>query len=296
MQLGTLKISPAWQQKLKASGDLMRVSKPIGTYLLLWPALWALWIAAEGIPPVSLLVIFCLGTFLMRSAGCVINDIADRNIDGHVKRTAQRPLPAGRISTKEAIFLFVALLLASFLLVLFTNRTTVWLSFGGVVLAACYPFMKRYTHLPQVVLGMAFAWAVPMAFSASLEEVPATGWLIYIATVLWTVVYDTMYAMVDRDDDIRIGVKSTAVLFGDMDKVIIAVLQLITLTILIMVGVKLSLSFWFYLGVLVMGGLFVYQQYLIRERQREACFTAFLNNNYAGMAVFIGLFLHYLTT
>lgn len=296
MQLGTQIINPVWQQKLKACGELMRVSKPIGTYLLLWPALWALWIAADGTPSVNLLIIFGLGTFLMRSAGCVINDFADRKIDGHVKRTAQRPLPAGRISAKEAMILFAVLLLASFILVLFTNPITIYLSFGGVVLASCYPFMKRYTHLPQVVLGMAFAWAVPMAFSATLGEVPATGWLIYIATVLWTVIYDTMYAMVDRDDDIRIGVKSTAVLFGDMDKAIIGLLQLLTLMIFIMLGVKLELSIWFYLGVAVMGGLFIYQQYLIRERQREACFTAFLNNNYAGMAVFIGLFIHYLAT
>jgi 4-hydroxybenzoate polyprenyltransferase len=294
MQPGTQNTSPAWQ-KLKACGDLMRISKPIGSFLLLWPALWALWIAAEGIPSYGLLFIFILGTFLMRSAGCVINDFADRNIDAHVKRTAQRPLPAGRISAKEALILFVVLLLASFALVLFTNTTTVYLSIGAVILAFCYPFMKRYTQLPQVVLGMAFSWAVPMAFSATLGEVPLISWLIYTAAVIWTVVYDTMYAMVDRDDDIRIGVKSTAVLFGDMDKVIIGILQLLTLIILLMVGAQLHLSIWFYLGVTVMAGLFIYQQYLIRERQREACFTAFLNNNYAGMAVFIGLFLHYLT-
>lgn len=296
MQLGTLKISPVWQQKLKACGELMRVSKPIGTYLLLWPALWSLWIAADGIPSVSLLIIFILGTFLMRSAGCVINDYADRNIDGHVKRTAQRPLPSGKISAKETLILFGGLLAAAFVLVLFTNQLTIWLSVVAVALAACYPFMKRYTHLPQVVLGMAFSWAIPMAFSATLNEVPKIAWLIYIGSILWIIIYDTMYAMVDRDDDIRIGVKSTAVLFGDMDKAIIGLLQLITLAIFIMVGIDLGLSFWFYLGLLVMGGLFIYQQYLIRARQREACFTAFLNNNYAGMAVFIGLFLHYLTT
>ena len=296
MQLGTQIISPVWQQKLKACGELMRVSKPIGTYLLLWPALWALWIAAAGIPSVSLLIIFVLGTFLMRSAGCVINDFADRKIDGHVKRTAQRPLPSGRISAKETLILFAALLAASFVLVLFTNQLTILLSVVAVALASCYPFMKRYTHLPQVVLGMAFSWAIPMAFSATLNEVPKIAWLIYIAAILWIITYDTMYAMVDRDDDIRIGVKSTAVLFGDMDKAIIGLLQLLTLAIFIMLGIDLNLSFWFYLGLLGMGGFFIYQQYLIRERQREACFTAFLNNNYAGMAVFIGLFIHYLTT
>ncbi|WP_428034705.1 4-hydroxybenzoate octaprenyltransferase [Amphritea sp.] len=296
MQLGNLKISPAWQQKLNACGELMRVSKPIGTYLLLWPALWSLWIASAGIPPINLLIIFVLGTFLMRSAGCVINDYADRKIDGHVKRTAQRPLPSGRISSKETLILFAGLLAAAFILVLFTNQLTIWLSVVAVALAACYPFMKRYTHLPQVVLGMAFSWAIPMAFSATLNTVPKIAWLIYIAAILWTIAYDTMYAMVDRDDDIRIGVKSTAVLFGDMDKAIVGLLQLLTLAILVMIGIDLGLSVWFYLGLLGMSGFFVYQQYLIRERQRDACFTAFLNNNYAGMTVFIGLFLHYLTT
>ncbi|MCV6610267.1 MAG: 4-hydroxybenzoate octaprenyltransferase [Amphritea sp.] len=283
------------QDKLIACGQLMRIEKPIGTYLLLWPALWALWIAAEAIPTPGLLIIFILGTFLMRSAGCVINDFADRKIDGHVKRTAQRPIPAGRISAREALWLFVGLILLAFILVLFTNSMTIMLSFGGVALAACYPFMKRYTHLPQVVLGMAFAWAVPMAFSATLEAVPRSAWLIYTATVLWTVAYDTMYAMVDRDDDLRIGVKSTAILFGDMDKVIVGALQLLTLIVFIMLGAQLAMSFWFYLGVLVMAGLFGYQQYLIRDRDRDACFKAFLNNHYAGMAIFFGIFLHYLS-
>jgi len=283
-----------WQQKLRACGELMRVEKPIGTYLLLWPALWALWIASEGVPGFDLLLIFCLGTFLMRSAGCVINDFADRKIDGHVKRTALRPIPAGRISAREAIYLFVALLVLAFMLVLFTNRMTILLSFGGVALAACYPFMKRYTHLPQVVLGMAFAWAVPMAFSATLAEIPHHAWLIYIATVLWTVAYDTMYAMVDRDDDLKIGVKSTAILFGDMDKLIIGILQLSTLAIFIMLALQLSLSFWFYLGLAAMAALFGYQQYLIRDRDRDLCFKAFLNNHYAGLLLFISLALHYL--
>lgn len=283
------------QDKLIACGQLMRIEKPIGTYLLLWPALWALWIAAEAIPTTGLLIIFILGTFLMRSAGCVINDFADRKIDGHVKRTAQRPIPAGRISAREALWLFVGLILLAFILVLFTNSMTIMLSFGGVALAACYPFMKRYTHLPQVVLGMAFAWAVPMAFSATLEAVPRSAWLIYTATVLWTVAYDTMYAMVDRDDDLKIGVKSTAILFGDMDKVIVGALQLLTLIVFIMLGTQLAMSFWFYLGVLVMAGLFGYQQYLIRDRDRDACFRAFLNNHYAGMAIFFGIFLHYLS-
>jgi len=293
MQQSTSQSTPPWTAKLRACGELMRVEKPIGTYLVLWPTLWALWIAAQGLPSLDLLIIFCLGTFLMRSAGCVINDFADRKIDGHVKRTAQRPIPAGRISGREALYLFAGLILLSFLLVLLTNKMTILLSFGAVALAACYPFMKRYTHLPQVVLGMAFAWAIPMAFSASIESIPNYAWLIYIATVLWTVAYDTMYAMVDRDDDLKIGVKSTAVLFGDMDKLIIGILQLATLVIFIMLALQLNLSFWFYLGLLGMAGLFVYQQYLIRHREREHCFTAFLNNHYAGMLLFIGLALHY---
>ncbi|GGK61800.1 4-hydroxybenzoate octaprenyltransferase [Amphritea balenae] len=295
MQSTTPESRSPWQLKLQACGQLMRVEKPIGTYLVLWPTLWALWIAAEGIPDLDLLLIFCLGTFLMRSAGCVINDYADRKIDGHVKRTAQRPIPAGLISAKEALYLFSGLLILAFILVLFTNQMTVLMSFGAVALATCYPFMKRYTHLPQVVLGMAFAWAIPMAFTATLNSIPNQVWLLYIATVLWTVAYDTMYAMVDRDDDLKIGVKSTAVLFGDMDKVIIGILQLLTLSIFALLAVQLGLSLWFYMGILMMGGFFVYQQYLIRDRQRDACFKAFLNNHYAGMALFISLFLHYLT-
>lgn len=295
MQSSINRIPPDWRQKLQACGQLMRVSKPIGTYLVLWPMLCSLWIAAQGVPSFSLLFIFCLGTFLMRSAGCVINDYADRNVDGHVKRTAQRPLPAGRISAKEALLLFFVLLISAFILVLFTNPLTIWLSFGGVALAASYPFMKRYTHLPQIVLGMAFAWAIPMAFSATLDEIPPIAWLIYTATMLWTVAYDTMYAMVDRDDDLKIGVKSTAILFGEMDKIIIGILQLLTLIIFIMAGLQLELSTGFYLGLTVMAGLFVYQQYLIRNRQREACFSAFLNNNYAGLALFIGVVIDYLT-
>ncbi len=295
MQSGAKPIDPDWQQKLQACGQLMRINKPIGTYLVLWPMLFSLWIAAEGIPPLNLLFIFCLGTFLMRSAGCVINDFADRKVDGHVKRTAQRPLPGGRISAKEALILFFLLLVSAFILVLFTNSMTVYLSFGGVALAACYPFMKRYTHLPQIVLGMAFAWAIPMTFSATQNEIPPIAWLIYTATMLWTVAYDTMYAMVDRDDDIKIGVKSTAILFGDLDKLIIGILQLLTLVIFIMVGLQLSLSLGFYLGLTVMAGLFAYQQHLIKDRQRDACFSAFLNNNYAGLALFTGVVIHYLT-
>ncbi|WP_297307431.1 4-hydroxybenzoate octaprenyltransferase [Neptuniibacter sp.] len=283
-----------WTEKLRYFGQLMRVEKPIGTYLLLWPAFWALWVAAEGIPAYDILFIFAAGVFLTRSAGCVINDFADRKIDGHVKRTAQRPIPAGKVTAKEALVLFTILMLIAFVLVLFTNIQTIMLSAGGLLLAACYPFMKRYTHLPQVVLGAAFAWSVPMAFTAVTETVPTLAWLIYIATLLWTVAYDTMYAMVDRDDDLKIGVKSTAILFGDADKLIIGILQITTLLTLIMLGAQLSLGIAYYLGLVAAGALFLYQQYLIKDRDRDACFKAFLNNHYAGMAIFIGLGCHYL--
>lgn len=279
--------------KLRAFGRLMRVEKPIGTYLLLWPAYWALWIAADGFPQWSLLIIFSVGVFLTRSAGCVINDFADRKIDGHVKRTAMRPIPAGEVSAKEALLLFGALMGLAFVLVLFTNIETILLSLVGLLLAASYPFMKRYTHLPQVVLGAAFAWSIPMAFTATLETVPADAWLIYIATLLWTVAYDTMYAMVDRDDDLRIGVKSTAILFGDADKVIIGILQVCTLLTLLLLGNKVALGWLYYLGLAVAAGFFVYQQYLIRDRERDACFKAFLNNHYAGLAIFVGVAGHY---
>lgn len=282
------------KEKLLGYSRLMRVEKPIGIYLLLWPAYWALWIAAEGIPSYDILIIFTLGVFLTRSAGCVINDFADRKIDGHVKRTAQRPIPAGIVSAKEALVLFAVLMLIAFVLVLFTNFTTILLSGGGLLLAACYPFMKRYTHLPQVVLGAAFAWSIPMAFTAIGETVPSYAWLIYIATLLWTVAYDTMYAMVDRDDDLKIGVKSTAILFGDADKVIIGILQASTLLTFVLLSLKLSLGWIFYAGLGVAAALFIYQQLLIKERERDACFKAFLNNHYAGLAIFIGLAGHYL--
>ncbi|WP_286240593.1 4-hydroxybenzoate octaprenyltransferase [Neptuniibacter halophilus] len=280
-------------EKLKAYGRLMRVEKPIGTYLLLWPTYWALWIAAEGVPPLDLLIIFTLGVFLTRSAGCVINDFADRKIDGHVKRTAGRPLPSGEVTAREALVLFSGLMLLAFILVLFTNLNTVLLSFAALLLAACYPFMKRYTHLPQLVLGAAFGWAIPMAFSAVGGDVPAIAWLIYCAKLLWTIAYDTMYAMVDRDDDLRIGVKSTAVLFGDADKVIIGLLQITTLLALILVGIQVGLGLAYYLGLAAASGLFVYQQWLIRERERQPCFRAFLNNHYAGLLIFIGLAADY---
>lgn len=281
------------KQKLQAYVHLMRADRPIGTYLLLWPTLWALWIASEGLPALDLLLIFCLGVFLTRSAGCVINDFADRHIDGHVKRTLNRPLPSGRVREREAIYLFCGLMLVSFLLVLMTNGMTILMSFGGLALAFIYPFMKRYTHLPQLVLGAAFGWAIPMAFTATQEALPLTAWLLYLAKLIWTVAYDTQYAMVDRDDDLKIGVKSTAVLFGRHDRLIIALLQLATLVVMLWVGQIEQLGLWYWLGLAGAATLFVYQQWLIRARERMPCFRAFLNNHYAELLVLLGLILEY---
>lgn len=280
-----------WRGRLSAYWRLTRMNRPIGTLLLLWPTLWALWLAAEGMPDWDLLIIFILGVFVMRSAGCVINDYADRHLDGHVKRTKARPMATGEVSEREALTLFVTLCLVAFGLVLLTDRFTVLLSLGAVALAFCYPFMKRYTHLPQVVLGAAFGWAIPMAFSAQRGTLGTDVWLVYTAALLWTVVYDTLYAMVDRDDDLKIGIKSTAVLFGDMDRVMIGVLQALTLYALLMVGGRFELGLWYHLGLAVAAGLFVYHQYLIRYRERDPCFKAFLNNNWVGFAVFVGIVL-----
>jgi 4-hydroxybenzoate polyprenyltransferase len=274
--------------------SLIRFDRPIGTYLLLWPTLWALWLASEGMPDSKLLVIFTLGTFLMRSAGCIINDFADRNIDGRVERTATRPLASGQVSTKEALTLFALLCLLSFALVLLTNKLTVYLSFVAVALASCYPFMKRYTYLPQVVLGAAFAWGIPMAFAAELNELPQGAWLIYVTVLIWTVIYDTFYAMVDRDDDMKIGLKSTAILFGRDDKRITGFMQGGVILSLLLIGNHFQLSYLYYIGVVTAAGLFVYQQYLIRDRQRDRCFKAFLNNQWVGAAVFAGIFSHYM--
>ena len=277
--------------RLSAYLQLIRFDRPIGTLLLLWPTLWALWLAAAGVPPVKLLVIFSLGTLLMRSAGCAINDLADRKFDGSVARTSERPLVTGTVSPNEAMTLCAVLALAAFVLVLFTNTLTILLSFAGVALAACYPFMKRHTHLPQVVLGAAFSWGIPMAFAAVLNALPPTLWLIFIANLLWTVAYDTEYAMVDREDDLKVGIKSTAILFGDMDRHMVAALQALTIMALLLVGQRFELGAFYFAGLLVASGLFVYQQKLIRERKPADCFKAFLNNNWVGAAVFAGVVL-----
>ena len=274
--------------------QLMRFDRPIGTLLLLWPTLWGLWIAAEGFPDPLLLVIFSLGVFLMRSAGCVINDYADRNIDLHVERTSERPLASGKVSEKEALGLFFVLVAIAFILVLFLNRFTILLSVVGVFLAASYPFMKRFTHLPQAYLGMAFGWAIPMAFAAQTGELDPRLWWIFIATVLWAISYDTMYAMVDREDDLKIGVKSTAILFGRYDRVIIGVIQIAMLAVLVLVGILFAMGTLYFAGVAAAAALSVYHQYLIRERERGQCFKAFLNNNWLGVAVFAGIVADYL--
>jgi len=288
MQLEALK----WQN-IDAYKQLMRTDKPIGTLLLLWPTYWALWLANDGLPSWDLLIIFSLGVFVMRSAGCVINDFADRKIDGAVKRTSGRPLAVGKVAPGEALSLFTLLIVIAFLLVLVLNWQTIVLSFGALALASCYPFMKRYTHLPQVVLGAAFSWAIPMAFMASQQQVPAIAWWLFAANLIWTVAYDTMYAMVDRDDDLKLGVKSTAVLFGQFDRHIIAALNITFLAIMISVYQVVEATFWAYLGLAIAACLLVYQQKLIHDRNRENCFKAFLNNHYVGMLIFFGLALSY---
>lgn len=274
--------------------QLARIDKPIGTLLLLWPTLWALWLAADGLPDLWTLLVFVVGVFLMRSAGCVINDYADRNFDGHVKRTAGRPLPMGKVKPREVLALFAVLALISFALVLTMNPLTIGLSFAALLLAVCYPFMKRYIPIPQLVLGMAFSWSIPMAYAAQANALPAVAWLVFLANLLWTIAYDTQYAMVDRDDDLKLGLKSSAILFGRHDKRIIGALQLLTLLILLLLGQLSELGSSYYWSLLAAAALFVYQQRLIRERQREACFQAFLNNNYVGALIFAGVVINYL--
>ncbi|NMY54805.1 4-hydroxybenzoate octaprenyltransferase [Pseudomonas sp. WS 5051] len=273
--------------------QLTRMDKPIGIYLLLWPTLWALWVAAKGVPSVGNLLIFVLGVVLTRAAGCVINDFADRKVDGHVKRTEQRPMASGKISSKEALVFFALLMGGSFLLVLCTNAPTIWLSFGALALAATYPFMKRYTYYPQVVLGAAFSWGIPMAFTAETGSLPAAAWLLYIANLLWTVAYDTYYAMTDREDDLKIGVKSTAILFGDADRVIILSLQGLALGCLLLAGSHFELGGWFHLGLLAAAGCFVWEFWYTRDRDPQRCFKAFLHNHWAGLAIFVGIVLNY---
>jgi 4-hydroxybenzoate polyprenyltransferase len=275
--------------RLKEYALLMRLNRPIGMVVLLWPTLWALWIASAGRPSLHVAAVFVLGVALMRSAGCVINDYADRGFDPHVARTRDRPMAAGRVSAREGLVLFAALCLTALALVLTLNGLTIGLSFAGAFLAATYPFLKRYTHLPQFYLGMAFGWGIPMAFAAQTGAVPPLAWLLFAANVCWAVAYDTAYAMVDRDDDLRVGVKSTAILFGRYDRLMIGLFHLLTLGLLALAGFHAGLGLSYYAGLTVAAGLAAYQQYLLRERARDACFRAFLNNNWFGAAVFVGL-------
>ena len=280
--------------RIKQYWLLARFDKPIGILILLWPALWALWVASDGKPDLFVLFVICAGVVLMRAAGCVINDYADREFDPKVERTKQRPIAAGKVEPKEALILFGILCLTAFVLVLQLNLMTIILSFVAAFLAASYPFMKRYTHLPQAYLGIAFGFAVPMSFSAQTNAIPPVAWIMYLAVILWALVYDTMYAMVDKDDDLKIGVKSTAILFGDKDREIMAGLQLIIIGLLLSIGLFLGLGGFYYIGVAIALGLSVYQQKLIFHRKKSLCFKAFLNNNYFGMAIFCGLFFDYL--
>ena len=280
---------PRVVERLGEYAKLARMHKPIGSALLLWPTWWALWLAAGDFPPWGALVIFTLGVFLMRSAGCVINDYADRKLDPEVKRTRERPIAAGKVSPREALIVFFALLAGAFVLVLFTNRLTIELSFVGAFLAASYPFTKRYTHLPQVYLGAAFGWAIPMAFAAVTNSTPPLCWLLFLANVLFSTIYDTEYAMVDRDDDLRVGAKSTAILFGDADLTILGVLMATFLLTMALVAQRGHLHWPYFAGLAVAAGLFAYQMWIMRGRDRDACFAAFRNNNWVGMALWAGI-------
>jgi 4-hydroxybenzoate polyprenyltransferase len=284
---------PSIRDRLVQYALLIRLDKPIGIFLLLWPTLWALWFAAEGVPDISILITFVLGVVCMRSAGCVINDLADRDIDPYVTRTRNRPLAAGKVSVREALIIALVLVFCAFLLVLQLNPLTVKLSFAGAALAILYPFTKRYTYIPQFFLGLAFGWAVPMAFAAQTGTLPVIAWILLMATVLWAVVYDTMYAMVDRADDLRMGVKSTAILFEDADRAIIGVIQVLVLLALVLTGGRMEAGWMYYAGLGVAGCFSLYQQYLIKDRIPEQCFRAFLNNHWFGATVFAGIFFNY---
>ncbi|WP_423823793.1 4-hydroxybenzoate octaprenyltransferase [Salinisphaera sp. SPP-AMP-43] len=268
---------------------LTRLNKPIGIFLVVWPMLWALWLAAGGLPNLWVLFVFVVGAVLMRSAGCVMNDYADRHIDGHVKRTHARPLATGEVSEREALSLFAGLCIAAFLLVLTLNGLTIAMAFVGVFLAVLYPFTKRATHWPQMFLGAAFGWAVPMAFAAESGQVPAGGWLLFVATLIWALVYDTFYAMVDRDDDLKIGVKSTAVLWGKQDRLIIGCFQAVFYILLAIVGLMFGLGGLYYLGLIAAVGMSIYHQWITRARDRESCFKVFMQHNFLGGIIFIGL-------
>lgn len=280
---------PAWKSRLDAYWRLTRNDRPIGWLLLLWPTWWALWIASGGVPPLWTWFVFTAGVWLTRSAGCVINDYADRWLDPHVERTRDRPLATGEVSGREALVLFALLMLAAFALVLTLNRLTVLLSFVGLLLAATYPYLKRYTHLPQVYLGMSFGWAIPMAFAAVLGEIPPVGWLLYVANIVWSTAYDTWYAMVDREDDLKVGGKSTAILFGRLDLQIQGVLYALVFLALALVGQRAGLGGPYHVGLGVALALVAWEFWICRKRERAPCFRAFLHNHWVGLAIFAGI-------
>ncbi len=288
------KYSPLVRERLLLYVQLTRLNRPIGAYLLLWPTLWALWIASTGLPSLHLLLVFTFGVFLTRSAGCIFNDIADRNFDPYVRRTALRPIASGKVSVSEALLVACVLLLLAFFLVLTTNRLTVLLSLVAIPLAVVYPLMKRYTYVPQFFLGLAFSWGIPMAFAAVTGTIPVIAWLLYTGNILWAVIYDTIYAMVDREDDIRIGVKSTAILFEESDKLIVGILQLMFLIVLIIIGVRIEAGIAYYCSLVLVAGFMLYHQYLIRNRYPDECFRAFMNNNWLGATLLGGLWLTYI--
>jgi 4-hydroxybenzoate polyprenyltransferase len=267
--------------------QLMRLDKPIGSLLLLWPTLWAIWLT--GHPSTYITIIFVLGVFVMRSAGCVVNDYADRHFDAHVERTKNRPLARGTLTEKNALWTLLVLLLIALCLLLNLNKLSWLIACFALLTALIYPFMKRYTHLPQVTLGIAFSWSIPMVYAATIEQFPLTCWILFLTNICWTIAYDTQYAMVDRNDDIKIGIKSTAILFGNYDKLIIGLLQIISVIGLLFIGLINQLSLIFYMAVLLVIGLLIYQQWLIKNRDRNKCFSAFMNNNYVGFIIFLGL-------
>lgn len=280
--------------KLTDYSELMRLHRPIGILLLLWPTLVSLWIAAEGFPSIDLLLIFMAGVLIMRSAGCVINDHADRNFDGEVSRTQSRPLVTGRVTVEQARMLFFSLLTVALILVLMLNRATLYWAFAGAALTILYPLAKRYTWFPQVMLGATFGWCVPMAFVASEKAVDELVWLIYFTNLIWIVMYDTLYAMVDRDDDLKVGIRSTAILFGDADRMMIGLMQAMTLAGMIILGVTQGYSWWYHGPMWLVVALFIWQQYLIKDREPGQCFRAFLNNNYVGFVWFVAVLMEFI--
>ena len=286
-------MTPSFLNQLLNYAQLMRLDKPIGIWLLLWPTLWALWLAGKGHPNATIFIVFMLGVIIMRSAGCVLNDFADRKIDPYVERTRTRPIASGVVAPMAALTLFVALALIAIGLATMLNRQAQILAVIAAILTIVYPFIKRFTSIPQFILGAAFGWTVPMAFAAQTEQTPPLAWLVFGATLIWTIIYDTFYAMTDREEDLKLGVKSTAILFGNADLCIIGGLQILMLVVLVFIGNMAKLSAWYYTSIVITGILMIYHQWIARDRHSSSCFNAFLHNQYIGMTMFIGIVLHY---